>query len=76
GERSVDAVGTRFFLGKNKFRNDRTARMSRDVLEVECSRLSDVVRSGMNLSNKLWELLEENLLDRVFVVGTSLRLVK
>ncbi|MCI69616.1 hypothetical protein A2U01_0090879, partial [Trifolium medium] len=27
--------------------------MSRGVLEVKWSRLSDVVRSGMNLSNKL-----------------------
>ncbi|MCI63844.1 hypothetical protein A2U01_0085101, partial [Trifolium medium] len=49
--------------------------MGRDVLEVECTRLSDVVRSGMNLSDKLGELLEEKLLDRVFVVGASLRLV-
>ncbi|MCI61253.1 hypothetical protein A2U01_0082510, partial [Trifolium medium] len=51
-------------------------RMGRDVLEVECSRLSDIVRSGMNLSNKLWEPLEEKLLDRAFVVGASARLVK
>ncbi|MCI50345.1 hypothetical protein A2U01_0071589, partial [Trifolium medium] len=29
------------------------ARSNRDVLEVDCSRLSDVVRSGMDLSNKL-----------------------
>ncbi|MCI94617.1 hypothetical protein A2U01_0115915, partial [Trifolium medium] len=43
----------------------------RDVLEVECSRLSNVVRSGMNVSNKLWELLEEKLLDQVFVVEAS-----
>ncbi|MCI47593.1 hypothetical protein A2U01_0068835 [Trifolium medium] len=48
--------------------------MSRDVLEVDCSRLSDVVRSGTNWSNKLWELLEEKLLDQVFVVEASLRL--
>ncbi|MCI26531.1 hypothetical protein A2U01_0047727, partial [Trifolium medium] len=30
----------------------------------------------MNRSNKLWELSDEELLDRVFVVGTSLRLWK
>ncbi|MCI48456.1 hypothetical protein A2U01_0069699, partial [Trifolium medium] len=48
--------------------------MSRDVLESECSRLSDDVRSGMNLSNMLWELLEEKSLDRVFIMGMSLRL--
>ncbi|MCI06754.1 hypothetical protein A2U01_0027814 [Trifolium medium] len=38
--------------------------------------MSDAVRSGMNMSNKLWELLEEKLLDQVFIVGASLRLVK
>ncbi|MCI47122.1 hypothetical protein A2U01_0068363, partial [Trifolium medium] len=32
------------------------------------------VRSGMNWSNKLRELLDEELLDRVFVVEASLRL--
>ncbi|MCI41832.1 hypothetical protein A2U01_0063066, partial [Trifolium medium] len=48
--------------------------MDRYVFESEYSRLSDVVQSGMNWSNKLWELLEEELLDRVFDVGTSLRL--
>ncbi|MCI85603.1 hypothetical protein A2U01_0106882, partial [Trifolium medium] len=48
--------------------------MSKDVLESECSRLSDDVRSGMDWSNKLWELLEGELLDRVFDVRTSLRL--
>ncbi|MCI96971.1 hypothetical protein A2U01_0118271 [Trifolium medium] len=30
----------------------------------------------MNLSDKLWELLDEELLDKVFVVGASLRLVE
>ncbi|MCI30910.1 hypothetical protein A2U01_0052121 [Trifolium medium] len=48
--------------------------MGRDILESECSRLSDVGQSGVNLSNRLRELLEEELLDRVFVVGTSPRL--
>ncbi|MCI78915.1 hypothetical protein A2U01_0100186, partial [Trifolium medium] len=33
------------------------------------------VRSEMNWRNKSWGLLEEKLLDRVFVVETSLRLV-
>ncbi|MCI75571.1 hypothetical protein A2U01_0096840, partial [Trifolium medium] len=45
--------------------------MGRDVLELECSRLSDVVLSRMNGSNKLWELLEEEWLKQVFVVETS-----
>ncbi|MCI88456.1 hypothetical protein A2U01_0109743, partial [Trifolium medium] len=40
------------------------------------SRSIDVVRSRMNLSNNLWEPLEEKLLDQVFVVGASLRLVE
>ncbi|MCI59145.1 hypothetical protein A2U01_0080400, partial [Trifolium medium] len=48
--------------------------MGRDVLESEYSRLSKVARSGANLSNRLWELLKEKLLDRLFDVGTSLRL--
>ncbi|MCI38415.1 hypothetical protein A2U01_0059643 [Trifolium medium] len=48
--------------------------MGRHVLESECSRLSDDVRSEMDWSHKLWEQLEEKLLDRVFGVGTSLRL--
>ncbi|MCI21248.1 hypothetical protein A2U01_0042414 [Trifolium medium] len=30
----------------------------------------------MNLSNKLWEPLEERLLDGVFVLGATQRLVK
>ncbi|MCI82293.1 hypothetical protein A2U01_0103567, partial [Trifolium medium] len=47
-----------------------------DVLEAECSRFSDVVRSGMNWTNKSWELLEEKLSDRAFVVGASMILVK
>ncbi|PNX88600.1 hypothetical protein L195_g044706 [Trifolium pratense] len=38
-------------------------RTNRDVLEVDCSRLSSIVRSGRNLSNKLRELLDEELLD-------------
>ncbi|MCI95547.1 hypothetical protein A2U01_0116845, partial [Trifolium medium] len=29
----------------------------------------------MNLSNKLWELLEEKLSNRAFVEGASVRLV-
>ncbi|MCI42640.1 hypothetical protein A2U01_0063877 [Trifolium medium] len=37
------------------------ARMGRDVLEEKCSRFGDVVRSGMNWSNKLWKLLDEEL---------------
>ncbi|MCI48430.1 hypothetical protein A2U01_0069673, partial [Trifolium medium] len=49
--------------------------MSRDVLKAGCSRFSDVVRSGMNWSNKSWEPLEEKLSDRAFVVGASVRLV-
>ncbi|MCI65967.1 hypothetical protein A2U01_0087225, partial [Trifolium medium] len=48
--------------------------MGRDVLESECSKLSDVGWNGMNRSNKLWDLLEEELLNQVFIVGTSLRL--
>ncbi|MCI96212.1 hypothetical protein A2U01_0117512, partial [Trifolium medium] len=52
------------------------ARMGRDVLEAKCSRSIDVFRNRVNLSNKLWELLDEELLDQVFVVGASLRLVK
>ncbi|MCI95029.1 hypothetical protein A2U01_0116327, partial [Trifolium medium] len=38
-------------------------RMGRDVLEAKCSRPIDVVRSRMNWSNELWELLDEELLD-------------
>ncbi|MCI61821.1 hypothetical protein A2U01_0083078, partial [Trifolium medium] len=48
----------------------------RDVLEAKCSRSIDVVRSGMNLSNKLWEPLKEKLLHQVFVREASLRLVE
>ncbi|MCI86419.1 hypothetical protein A2U01_0107700, partial [Trifolium medium] len=48
--------------------------MGRDILESEFSRFSDVVRSGVNMSNRLWELLEEELLDRVFIMEMSLRL--
>ncbi|MCI43684.1 hypothetical protein A2U01_0064922, partial [Trifolium medium] len=51
-------------------------RRSRDVLEAKCSSSIDVVRSRMNLSNKLWGLLDEELLDQVFVVEASLRLVE
>ncbi|MCI49040.1 hypothetical protein A2U01_0070283, partial [Trifolium medium] len=51
-------------------------RRNRDVLEGECSRLIDVVRSKMNLSNKLREPLKEKLWDQVFVVGASLRLAE
>ncbi|MCI83892.1 hypothetical protein A2U01_0105168, partial [Trifolium medium] len=36
----------------------------------------DVVRSRMNLSNKLWEPLKEKSLDQVFVMEMSLRLVE
>ncbi|PNX74263.1 hypothetical protein L195_g030179 [Trifolium pratense] len=54
----------------------RDVRMNRDVLEVDCSRLSSVVRGGRNLSNKLRELLDEGSLDQVFVGGATLRLVK
>ncbi|MCI31093.1 hypothetical protein A2U01_0052304 [Trifolium medium] len=50
--------------------------MGGDVLESECSRLSDDVRSRMDWNNKLWELLEGELLNRMFDVETSLRLVK
>ncbi|MCI63957.1 hypothetical protein A2U01_0085214, partial [Trifolium medium] len=52
------------------------ARMGRDVPKAKCSRSSDVVRSRINLCNKLWEHLKEKLLDQVFIVGASLRLVK
>ncbi|MCI21963.1 hypothetical protein A2U01_0043134, partial [Trifolium medium] len=45
----------------------------RDVLEWECSKLSDVDWNGMNWSNRLWVLLKEKLLDWVFDVGTPLR---
>ncbi|MCI66661.1 hypothetical protein A2U01_0087919, partial [Trifolium medium] len=45
-----------------------------DVLEVECSRLSSVVRRRMNLSNKLWEPLRKKSLDQVLVMEASLRL--
>ncbi|MCI80499.1 hypothetical protein A2U01_0101770, partial [Trifolium medium] len=45
--------------------------MSRDVHESELSRLSNIVRSGVNLSNRLWELLEEEWLKQVFVVEAS-----
>ncbi|MCI64019.1 hypothetical protein A2U01_0085276, partial [Trifolium medium] len=48
--------------------------MGRDVLEAKYSRSIDVVRSMINLGNKLWEHLKEKLLDQVFVVGASLRL--
>ncbi|MCI29701.1 hypothetical protein A2U01_0050910, partial [Trifolium medium] len=41
----------------------RGVRMRRDVFEAECSRVDDVVRSGMNLDNKLWELLEEKFME-------------
>ncbi|MCI88892.1 hypothetical protein A2U01_0110180, partial [Trifolium medium] len=51
-------------------------RRSRDVLKVKCSRSVDVVRSRMNLSNKLYEPLKEKLLDQVFVMEVSLRLVE
>ncbi|MCI87745.1 hypothetical protein A2U01_0109030, partial [Trifolium medium] len=47
----------------------------RDVLEAKCSKFGDVVRSRMNLSNKLWEPLEKSL-DQVLVMEASLRLVK
>ncbi|MCI36122.1 hypothetical protein A2U01_0057344, partial [Trifolium medium] len=46
-------------------------RKGRDVLEAECSGVGDVVRSGMNWSNKLRELLEEKLSDQVFGPGAS-----
>ncbi|MCI50231.1 hypothetical protein A2U01_0071475, partial [Trifolium medium] len=49
-------------------------RRSRDVLEADGSRLSDVVRGGMNLSNELWGLLDGKLLDQVFVMEASLRI--
>ena len=52
------------------------ARMGRDVLEEKCSRSIDVVRSRMNLSDKMWEPLKGKLLDQVFVVKASLRLVE
>ncbi|MCI79411.1 hypothetical protein A2U01_0100682, partial [Trifolium medium] len=41
-------------------------RIGRDVLEAECSGVDGVVRSGMNWSNKLRELLKEKLSDQVF----------
>ncbi|MCI67843.1 hypothetical protein A2U01_0089102, partial [Trifolium medium] len=50
-------------------------RRSRDVLEAKSSRSMDVVQRRMNLSNKLWELLDEDSLDQVFVMEVSLRLV-
>ncbi|MCI90410.1 hypothetical protein A2U01_0111702, partial [Trifolium medium] len=40
--------------------------------EVDCSRLSSIVRSGRNLSNKLRELLDEGLLDQVFVESADI----
>ncbi|MCI76482.1 hypothetical protein A2U01_0097752, partial [Trifolium medium] len=42
----------------------------------ECSRLSEVVRSEMNWSNKSRGLFDEEWLDQVFVVETSLRWVE
>ncbi|MCI90628.1 hypothetical protein A2U01_0111922, partial [Trifolium medium] len=45
-------------------------------LEAKCSRSIDVVRSGMNVSNKLWKPLKEQSLDQVFVMEVSLRLVE
>ncbi|MCI39283.1 hypothetical protein A2U01_0060514, partial [Trifolium medium] len=48
--------------------------MGRDVLESECSRLSEDIQSELDWSNKMWELLEDELLDQVFAVEMSLRL--
>ncbi|MCI51391.1 hypothetical protein A2U01_0072635, partial [Trifolium medium] len=51
-------------------------RMDGDVLEVDCSRFGGVCSEQMNWSNKLWEPLNKELLDQVFVVGASLRLAE
>ena len=42
-------------------------RRSRDVLEAKCSRSIDVVRSRMNLSNKLWEPFEGEVIGATSV---------
>ncbi|MCI95602.1 hypothetical protein A2U01_0116900, partial [Trifolium medium] len=49
--------------------------MGKDVFEVD-SRFGNVCSERMNWSNKMLELLDEELLDQAFVVGASLRLVE
>ncbi|MCI30504.1 hypothetical protein A2U01_0051713 [Trifolium medium] len=56
--------------------NVKKVRRSRDILEAKCSGSIDVVQSRINLSNKLLEPLKEELLDKMFVMEASLRLVE